>query len=199
MRKEKKIELLKILNQYQIIKKEKIEKNPSFLSIETARYHLNGNITLIREKIKKNHKDGSAIIVIPVTKEQEIITVIEPRVCIKNGVGVGFPAGYIEENETPEEAVIRELQEEIGYQLEQLIPLISFYQDEGISSAYNHAFLARNCQKVSEQQLDPDEYIQYMKFKTEEIDELIQMGYINGSNSLLVFQYAKEKMRRMRK
>ncbi len=199
MRKEKKIELLKILNQYQIIKKEKIEKNPSFLSIETARYHLNGNITLIREKIKKNHKDGSAIIVIPVTKEQEIITVIEPRVCIKNGVGVGFPAGYIEENETPEEASIRELQEEIGYQPEQLIPLISFYQDEGISSAYNHAFLALNCQKVSEQQLDPDEYIQYMKFKTEEIEELIQMGYINGSNSLLAFQYAKEKMRRMRK
>lgn len=199
MRKEKKIELLKILNQYQIIKKEKIEKNPSFLSIETARYHLNGNITLIREKIKKNHKDGSAIIVIPVTKEQEIITVIEPRVCIKNGVGVGFPAGYIEENETPEEAAIRELQEEIGYQPEQLIPLISFYQDEGISSAYNHAFLARNCQKVSEQQLYPDEYIQYMKFKTEEIEELIQMGYINGSNSLLAFQYAKEKMRRMRK
>lgn len=199
MRKEKKIELLKILNQYQIIKKEKIEKNPSFLSIETARYHLNGNITLIREKIKKNHKDGSAIIVIPVTKEQEIITVIEPRVCIKNGVGVGFPAGYIEENETPEEAAIRELQEEIGYQPEQLIPLISFYQDEGISSAYNHAFLARNCQKVSEQQLDPDEYIQYMKFKTEEIEELIQMGYINGSNSLLSFQYAKEKIRRMRK
>lgn len=199
MRKEKKIELLKILNQYQIIKKKKIEKNPSFLSIETARYHLNGNITLIREKIKKNHKDGSAIIVIPVTKEQEIITVIEPRVCIKNGVGVGFPAGYIEENETPEEAVIRELQEEIGYQPEQLIPLISFYQDEGISSAYNHAFLARNCQKVSEQQLDPDEYIQYMKFKTEEIEELIQMGYINCSNSLLAFQYTKEKMRRMRK
>lgn len=199
MRKEKKIELLKILNQYQIIKKEKIEKNPSFLSIETARYHLNGNITLIREKIKKNHKDGSAIIVIPVTKEQEIITVIEPRVCIKNGVGVGFPAGYIEENEKPEEAAIRELQEEIGYQPEQLIPLISFYQDEGISSAYNHAFLARNCQKISEQQLDPDEYIQYMKFKTEEIEELIQMGYINGSNSLLAFQYAKEKMRRMRK
>lgn len=199
MRKEKKIELLKILNQYQIIKKEKIEKNPSFLSIETARYHLNGNITLIREKIKKNHKDGSAIIVIPVTKEQEIITLIEPRVCIKNGVGVGFPAGYIEENEKPEEAAIRELQEEIGYQPEQLIPLISFYQDEGISSAYNHAFLARNCQKVSEQQLDPDEYIQYMKFKTEEIEELIQMGYINGSNSLLAFQYAKEKMRRMRK
>ena len=199
MRKEKKIELLKILNQYQIIKKEKIEKNPSFLSIETARYHLNGNITLIREKINKNHKDGSAIIVIPVTKEQEIITVIEPRVCIKNGVGVGFPAGYIEENETPEEASIRELQEEIGYQPEHLIPLISFYQDEGISSAYNHAFLALNCQKVSEQQLDPDEYIQYMKFKTEEIEELIQMGYINGSNYLLAFQYAKEKMRRMRK
>lgn len=52
---------------------------------------------------------------------------------------------------------------------------------------------------MSEQQLDPDEYIQYMKFKTEEIEELIQMGYINGSNSLLAFQYAKEKMRRMRK
>ena len=41
--------------------------------------------------------------------------------------------------------------------------------------------------------------ITYMKFKTEEIEELIQMGYINGSNSLLAFQYAKEKMRRMRK
>lgn len=62
MRKEKKIELLKILNQYQIIKKEKIEKKPSFLSIETARYHLNGNITLIREKIKKIIKMGRQLL-----------------------------------------------------------------------------------------------------------------------------------------
>ena len=77
----------------------------------------------------------------------------------ENTIGVEVPAGYIDPGETPEEAALRELKEETGYEPTELIHLASYYQDQGISSAYNHAFLALNCEKVSDQNLDESEYI----------------------------------------
>ena len=74
--------------------------------VTTERYicSLNNGEDIIREKIQKAKKDGSAVIVIPVTEENEIIVTVEPRVFTKQTVGVGFPAGYVELGEKPEES-----------------------------------------------------------------------------------------------
>ena len=49
--------------------------------------------TITREKLSKNKKDGSAVIILPVLKSGEIIINIEPRVFTKETVSIGFPAG----------------------------------------------------------------------------------------------------------
>ena len=167
------------------------KNNRSFLSIETYDCYLNNGQKITREKLLKNSGDGSAVIIYPITTDNKVILAIEPRVFTKETIGVSLPAGYIEKDEYPYAAAKRELLEETGYMSNNIIYLGSFYQDEGVSSAYNHYFLAYDCQKVSEQKLDKDEYIKYILVTEEELQELLNAGYITGINSAYTIEKVK--------
>ena len=179
----------KIVEEFKIKEKEKI--TPTFIKTEAYKFTLNNGKTLNREKIIKGNRDGSAVIIVPFIND-EVLLVIEPRVFTELGVGVGFPAGYIENMEDPKVAALRELREETGLVPDYIEEVDSFYQDEGCSAAYNHIFIAYNCKKLYDQELDKDEYIRYMQFTVDEALELEKSGYINGSNSKL----ALKKIRR---
>lgn len=172
------------------------QENNRFLSIESYVCQLNNGRTIKREKILKNNKDGSAVIIYPVTKDGKIILAVEPRVFTKSTVGVGLPAGYIEEKEKPIEAAKRELLEETGYESNNLIHLGAFYQDQGCSSAFNHYFLALNCEKTSEQKLDESEIIKYFLVDDSELEELLENGYITGLNSGYLIEKVKNYRRK---
>lgn len=168
------------------------EENKGFLKVETYSCKLNNGHTISREKILKNNKDGSASIIFPVTEDYKVILAIEPRVFTNKTVDIGLPAGYIEEDETPEKSAIRELEEETGYTSNELIYLGGYYQDQGCSSAYNHYFLAKNCKKVKEQNLDKGEFIKYILVTLEELEELLKKGYIKGLNSAYAIEVGKK-------
>lgn len=192
MRKEKTLELEKYINELKWIKKEIVKTDKSFISIIPQEFELNNGIIIRREQILKNNNDGSAVIIIPVVNNEYLVT-IEPRVFTKNKVSVGFPAGYVEENEETETSALRELREETGYVPKELIHLDSFYQDEGISGAYNHIYLALDCEKKYDQDLDSDEVVKYMTFTLEELEELERLGYICSSNAKLSLCRIKER------
>ena len=142
-----------------------------FIQSEAKEYTLNNGRKIVREELFKEKNNGSAVIIVPIIGN-EILTVIEPRVFTSLTVGVGFPAGYIEESEEPLESAKRELREETGLEAEELIKLDSFYQDEGCSRALNVIYLAKNCKKKFEQDLDKDEIVETMLFTFEELLEL---------------------------
>lgn len=197
MRKEKLEELKSIIEELKTVQMEnrKIKQNSKFLQSEAYYFTLNNGITISREKLLKGGKNGSATITIPITSENEVLVVVEPRVFTNLTVGIGFPAGYMEENESVKTSALRELQEETGYTSEKIIEIDSFYQDEGCSSALNHILLAFDCQKVSEQSLDQDEIVRYMLFHYEELFELEKMGYIKGGNTKLALEKSKKYVR----
>ena len=188
-------EIIKALEEFKTICLTK-EDNNKFLSIESYLCKLNNGKTIKREKILKNNKDGSAVVVYPITEDGKIILAIEPRVFTARTVGVGLPAGYIEEGEEPIEAARRELREETGYASDYLIHMGAFYQDQGCSAAFNHYFLALNCKKVGEQKLDPSEYIKYVLVDNNELTELLENGYITGLNSAYLIEKGKNYVRR---
>ena len=174
------------------IAQKEVDKTTNFLSSKLYECRLSCGRIIFREKLVKGGKDGSASIIVPFTRDNKVLVIVEPRVFTKNTVGVGFPAGYIEDNE---EAIIgakRELLEETGYQAESMVQLDEFYQDEGCSCALNRIFLALNCDKIKEQNLDKDEIVKYFECTFEEVLELEKRGYIMGSNSKLAIAKVKE-------
>ena len=169
-----------------------IDAKPSFIKTKAYYFTLNNGKMVKREQIFKGERDGSAAIIIPYVGDN-LLLVVEPRVFTKEGVGVGFPAGYIEPYEDPKDAALRELREETGLVPEKIVEVDSFYQDEGCSSALNHIFIAYNCKKIYDQKLDKDEFIKYMEFTEDEVYELEKMGYIMGVNSKLGIARLRKK------
>lgn len=197
IRKEKLEELKSIIEELKTIKitERQVEQQNKFLQSKSYLFTLNNGRVIPRERLIKGKKDGSASIIMPFVDNNEVLTVIEPRVFTELTVGVGFPAGYIEQGEEVRIGALRELQEETGYTTDSLIEMDSFYQDEGCSSALNHLFIALDCKKICDQLLDKDEIVKYMLFSYEELFELERLGYIKGSNSKLALEKSKVYMK----
>lgn len=190
-------ELEKLKSEFQILSMKEIPKdNRNFLSTQKYQIILNGGSIVAREKLIKGGSDGSAVIILPLTEDKKSIVIVQPRVFTESGIGIEIPAGYIDEGETPMEAAIRELREETGYVARELIPLKSFYQDQGISGAYNHAFLALGCRKEYEQDLDHDEYIKYLECSFNDLIWLVNNGFINDANGIITIEQARKVMKR---
>ncbi|MCH5167191.1 MAG: NUDIX hydrolase [Erysipelotrichales bacterium] len=173
-----------------------LEKN--FLTVETYQIILKDNTIFNRQKLVKNKRDGSAVVVVPITKDNKSLVIVQPRVFSESGIGVEIPAGYIDPGETPEDAAIRELREETGYDCEKLIPLKSYYQDQGISGAHNTCFLALGCEKKYDQRLDRDEYIKYLECTFNDLVYLVNNGIINDANGIIAINEAKKYLRKLR-
>lgn len=194
MRKEKLEELKSYLEELKTIKFVKQDLDAKFLKTEVYDCYLNNGKIIRREKQIKGNNTGSASIVLPVTLDNNVILTVEPRVFTKRTVGLGIPAGYIEPGENGVDAARRELLEETGYVAEKFFPLGGFYQDMGVSSAYNELFLATGCQKMYDQYLDESEFIKYFSCTYDEALELIDLGYIEGCNAIMTLTRAKRYM-----
>ena len=94
-----------------------------------------------------------------------------------------IPAGGIDEGETPEQAVKRELQEEIGYMPGKVTRLGGFYAAPGYCTEYLHLFLATDLTPSRLTAEDTDE-IEIVRVPVSEIKGLIDSGKICDAKSV---------------
>ena len=80
-----------------------------------------------------------------------------------------FPGGVIDKGETPEQGALRELLEETGYKPRKLTKLGSMSPNPAIMSNHVHFFLAQDLEKVGNQDLDADEYVNFYKEKKAQV------------------------------
>lgn len=195
MRKSKEKELEEYIKELKTKRKELIDTNNKFLKVERYNCYINNGKTIIREKLLKGNNTGSAVTICPITDKNTVILTVQPRVFTNSTIGIDFPAGYVEKDERYEDAALRELQEETGYKPSSLIEVASYYQDDGVSAAYNKEYVAFDCKKVSEQNLDPGEFVKYFECNIDELFELYEKGYIQGGGSQLLIEKAKKYLR----
>ena len=208
MRKEKLEELHDYINELKTIRKTLVEpefvyrkgkavKRKGFMDIEKYMVELANGMVVPREKILKGGKNKSAAIVMPVTKDNNAILVVQSRSSTHESVCVEFPAGYIEEGEDPEYGGAREVAEETGYVPEKMLLLDKFYQDQSCGvCAYNYNYLALDCEKQQEQELDENEAIRYFECTIDELFELQERGYLTDIQTKYTLNRAKQYIKK---
>ncbi len=148
---------------------------------------LNNGLKKNIEQITKGGRNGDAVIIVPITKDNKFVVIVESRPNTEDTVCLEFPAGMVDPGETHEQAGARELLEETGYRAEKLIELEWHYQDQGCSSAIIKSFVAINCEHVQEQRLDDTESIDSFEIPEEEVTELALNNEITDSGSRLAY------------
>ena len=138
----------------------------------------------LKQKVYREHvKCSDAVVVIPITEDNKLIMIQEPRTPIGKTV-LTFPAGLIEPDEKPEDAAVRELEEETGYRAGFMKKLRELYPAIGYCNEKITIFLAKDFIKT-ERHLDETEDIKVIKIPIEEVKELLTNGEIVTSNEVV--------------
>ncbi|WP_435070633.1 NUDIX hydrolase [Amycolatopsis thermoflava] len=93
------------------------------------------------------------------------------------------PGGIIDGDESPEETVIREIEEETGYRPRSIEPLITFEPAVGMLRNPNHLFVVRGVERVANPTEQNEGTFQWVPFR--EVPDLIRAGQVGNSGALI--------------
>lgn len=112
-----------------------------------------------------------------------------------DGYLMEIPAGAIGEGESPEETARREILEEVGYQIEKLTPISTFYTTPGTTSEriflYYTEVLSKDQVQKGGGEDDELEDIEILKIKVDRADELL--GSLKDAKSIIGLQWWLQK------
>ncbi|MGD1910976.1 MAG: NUDIX hydrolase [Rivularia sp. (in: cyanobacteria)] len=135
------------------------------------------------------HPGGA--LAIPLTSDGKLILLRQYRFAA-SGRLLEFPAGTIEENESPFETIQREIEEETGYRASKWQKLGQFFLAPGYSDEIIYAYLAEDLDKLEvPPQLDEDEDIEVLFFTPAEFEKAILDGEAVDSKSISSFMLAR--------
>jgi len=134
--------------------------------------------TTTREIVE--HED--AVCVVPIDESNNVLMVRQYRKAAQLNL-LEVPAGGVEAGETPDETVLRELQEEVSVTSGSLRRLSGFWVSPGWATEFMHAYLATDLTPAS-LPADDDEYISVERVPLDSIPGLIESGEIQDSKSI---------------
>jgi ADP-ribose pyrophosphatase len=109
---------------------------------------------------------------VALTESNEVILVKQYRHAAQEVI-LEIPGGCVEMNESPENAIRRELLEETGYEFDKIEFLSSLYANPATGNNKTHCYLATGGRKVQEQNLDNGEEIVVELVSLEKLKELL--------------------------
>lgn len=142
----------------------------SNVRIDTVNLPNGKNVT--REIIER----PDAVCVVALTKEDEILLVKQYR-CPFRKVLLEVPAGKIDENEKPDDAVARELKEETGAIGKNYKNLGNLYMTPGFCDEIIHLYLC-DVKEIKKSQPDEDEFLEVIKMPLHQAVQMILNGEI---------------------
>ena len=138
-----------------------------------------------REIVEHSH----AVCIVPIDNDGNVVLVRQYRKPAEDAL-LEVPAGGVEDGEISEEAVLRELQEEIGYTADHLEHLSSFWVAPGWATEYMHAYLATGLRE-SRLEGDEDENIEVVRLRFDEAVSMLKTGEINDGKTIAALLLAQ--------
>lgn len=145
------------------------------VDVDTARLE-NGNRAR-REVVV--HRGG--VCAAPVDSDGNVYMVRQFRYPFKKVI-TELPAGKLEIGENPDDAIRRELHEEVGFEASALKKLAVSYPSPGFSSEELHLYLATGLTYVG-QKLDSDEFLNVVKMPLDEAADMVLRGEISDGKT----------------
>ncbi len=131
-------------------------------------------------------KSGGAIL--PILPDGRLIFVRQYRHAYREML-LEIPAGILEDGESPEEGVARELEEETGFKGGNIEFLCKMYPTVGFCDEIIHLYIATELTE-GVQHLDADEFVEVETYTLDEALAMIANGEIkDGKTILTVFAY----------
>lgn len=118
--------------------------------------------------------------IIPLNSKKEVLLIEQYRHGIET-VTLEIPGGMVDENESPEEAAVRELLEETGYAPREVVSLGKSRPNPAIQDNWVHHFLALDIEFKQEPEFDSTEHTVIQFTPLEEINSMIQNESITHS------------------
>lgn len=118
--------------------------------------------------------------IIPMTSDNQILLIEQYRHGIEE-VTLEIPGGMVDEDESAEEAAVRELLEETGYAPREVVALGKSRPNPAIQDNWVHHFLALDIELKQEPEFDTTEHAVIRFVSLDEISTLIQSDVITHS------------------
>ena len=128
-----------------------------------------------------------------ITEDNEVILVKQYRHPIEETI-LELPGGFIDENETAEKAVARELKEETGYEFSAFQYLGSVAANPGVLNNFTALYLATGGKKVNTQKLDANEEIEIKLFPIEVVRTMLMNNEFKQALHTTCLFYAFNKL-----
>lgn len=135
--------------------------------------------------LMRTRKNMHSCMILAITDDSNVIVQREFRHAV-NRVILEIPGGCAEPGESPEEAIVRELKEESGYIVGELINLGIHLPDPAFMRVEHNFYLGTGCQKVSDAIAETSGFIETQVFELDEWVNMCLNGVVTDGKSVAI-------------
>ncbi len=135
----------------------------------------------------------TTVCAVAITEEEQVLMVRQYRHPIQETI-LEIPGGFVDKDESPQQAILRELKEETGYEFSSVIEVGKIAANPGVLDNFTYLFLAKGGKKTGDQKLDNNEILEVEKISVKELKELfLENKIVQSLHNNCIF-YALKQM-----
>ena len=133
-----------------------------------------------------------AAAVVPMKDDRTVVMIRQYRHAV-GGFIYEIPAGKLHRGEDPKDCAAREVEEETGYKVGRLEPLLSFLTTPGFTNEIIHIFVGRELSPGT-QHLDADEILEIIEMPLDQAIVRINAGEIQDAKTIIGLQAVRLRL-----